>query len=638
MNFHERARALFRNRPALLLASGREVLDRRLVQINTIAAWTLALGGIGNALDGDWPTAAVVFVGLALVGLFHRQRLRGRSDRAAAGTVWVIFAVVTFAMREFQGPFNDAMLSYPTLLLVALMLTSRRNVQMLLLAMVSAVAFMVYVSVSGRHTFIMPPIGWNDLLYIGLFLLSFTAVGTLFASDLRTALAALQAEVARVKRSERHLDHLAHHDQLTGLPNRRLFQDRLAHAIARFQRSGEYSVLLFMDLDHFKNVNDSQGHAVGDALLLEVAARLQALLRGSDTASRFGGDEFVLLLEGLGTDEDAAIGKANLVAGKLLHTMRQPITLNGKDFVCTASVGAVLLGGDAGGAETAIRHGDMAMYRAKSIGRDGVQFFDPAMQAAIEHRTRMEADLRDAIAQRHIAIYLQPQVDVHGRVLGAEALARWKHPALGFVPPDQFIALAEDMGLVDTLGQQVLESACALLAQWARSPVAADWTLSVNVSVDQLRQADFVDKVAATLQRHGVRAAQLELEITESIFIDDPQGMIATMAALRTHGVRLALDDFGTGYSSLSYVRRLPLDKLKIDQSFLRHVQTDPQDAAIVLTVISMAKNLGLDLIAEGVETEGQRDFLAHNGCPAFQGYLFGKPMPIEDFQARFLG
>jgi EAL domain-containing protein (putative c-di-GMP-specific phosphodiesterase class I) len=311
--------------------------------------------------------------------------------------------------------------------------------------------------------------------------------------------------------------------------------------------------------------------------------------------------------------------------------------LHGKTFVCTASLGAVLLGADTASAEAAIRHGDMAMYRAKGLGRDGVQFFDPAMQSAIDHRTRLEAELRNAIAHRHIAIYLQPQMDVTGRVLGAEALARWRHAELGFIPPDQFIALAEDMGLIGTLGQQVLESACALLAQWAHSPVAQGWTLSVNVSVDQLRHSDFANLVGATLQRHGVRPAQLELEITESILIDDPQGMIATMAALRAIGVRLALDDFGTGYSSLSYVRRLPLDKLKIDQSFLRNVQTDPQDAAIVLTVIAMAKNLGLDLIAEGVETPGQRDFLCSNGCPAFQGYLFGKPLPVEEFQARFL-
>ncbi|MDT8991990.1 EAL domain-containing protein [Curvibacter sp. APW13] len=629
--------ALVRNRPALLLASGRDVLEKRFVQINTITAWTLGLGAVANYLDGDPLTAAVVLAGLVVVGYFHRQRSSGRSDRAAVATVWVVFGVATFSMREFQGPFNDAMLAYPSILLVAIMLTSRRNAQLLLLAMIGAVATMIYLSVSGLHSFIMPPIGWNDLVYIGLMLLAFTAVSTLFANDMRAALTALRAEVARVRQSERNLDHLANHDLLTGLPNRRLFQDRLTHAIARYQRHGDYSVVLFMDLDHFKSVNDTQGHAAGDALLLEVARRLTALLRESDTASRFGGDEFVLLLEDLGNQESAALAKANIVASKLLLAMRKPIAVNGKDFVCTASLGAVLVGPETDNAANAIRHGDMAMYRAKDAGRNCVQFYDPTMQAAVDARTRMETELRNAVAARQIAIYLQPQFDLDAKVLGAEALARWQHPELGFIPPGEFIPLAEDLGLIPALGQQVLDAACSVLARWANDPASARWTLAVNVSVEQLRQSDFVEQVRATLQRHALAPQRLELEITESVFIDDHEETIEKMLALRAMGLRLALDDFGTGYSSLSYVRRLPIDKLKIDQSFLRDVQADAQDAAIVLTVIALAQNLGLDLIAEGVETQAQRDFLATHGCPAFQGYLYGKPMPLEEFQARYL-
>jgi diguanylate cyclase (GGDEF)-like protein len=636
MRIEELADALLRNRPALLSASGRDVLERRFAQTNIIAAITLAVGGIANIFDQDWRTVAAVCVGLVLIGAFHLLSRRGNTETAAAGLIWVLFGVATFSMLEYQGPYNDAMLAYPTLLFISLMLTSRRNAQILLMAMVIAVAAMVYVSEAGLHTFIMPAPGWNDLVYIGLLLLTFWAVSTLFARDLRMALKALQGEVSRAKQTERHLDHLANHDQLTGLPNRRLFNDRLAQAIAGFQRHGEHSVVLFMDLDNFKSVNDSQGHAAGDVLLQEVTTRLKSQVRETDTASRFGGDEFVLLLERLGPVEATAISRAHLVSEKVLHAMRKPIALNGKEFICTASLGAVLLGADTVNAENVLRHGDLAMYRAKDMGRNCMQFYDPEMQAAVNQRAGMEADLRRAVEQGQIVIYLQPQMDAHGRVMGAEALARWNHPERGFIPPNEFIALAEDMGLIEQLGQQVLDAGCAVLRKWSHRAVSADWSLAVNVSVEQLRRNSFVASVISTMERYGVRAALLELEITESILISDQDATIAKMSNLRAAGVRLALDDFGTGYSSLSYVRRLPLDKLKIDQSFLRNVQTSPQDAAIVITVIGMAKSLGLDVIAEGVETEVQRDFLAANGCSAFQGYFFSRPIPVEEFQNRY--
>lgn len=636
MKIKKLAHALLRNRPALLSASGDGVLERRFAQTNTIAAITLAIGGLANIVDGDWRTAAGVAVGLALIVVSRYFSHRGRTELAAAGLIWVMFAVATFSMLEYQGPYNDAMLAYPTLLFVSLMLTSRRNAQVLLLAMVLAVAAMVYVSEAGLHTYIMPAPGWNDLVYIGLLLLTFWSISTLFARDLRAALVALRGEVERVKESERHLDHLANHDQLTGLPNRRLFHDRLQQALVGFQRHSGHSVVLFLDLDNFKNVNDSQGHPAGDALLRQVTERLLANLRETDTASRFGGDEFAILLQDLGAQEREAVNRAHLVADKVLLALRKPFLLEGKEFICTASIGAVLLGAQTASAENAIRHGDLAMYRAKDQGRNCVQFYDPEMQAAVNARAGMEADLRRAIAQREIGIYLQPQMDVQGRVLGAEALARWMHPQRGFIPPSEFIALAEDMGLIEELGQQVLDAGCDVLRTWAQSTVSADWRLAVNVSVEQLHRANFVDSVIAAMERCGVRAAQLELEITESVLISDQEATITKMSNLRAAGLRLALDDFGTGYSSLSYVRRLPLDKLKIDQSFLRHVQTSPQDAAIVKTVIGMAQSLGLDLIAEGVETEGQRDFLAAHGCGAFQGYFYSKPLPVPEFLALY--
>jgi len=636
MNFTQLYREFLQNRPALLLASDKNFLHKRFNQSNAVAAVALVGSTIGNVIDCDWYTAISFLLGLVLLGVFQRMSSSGRIDIAAAGVVWTMFAVCLFSMRDDQGPFNPAILAFPTLIMAAMMLTSKRNVQALVFAMILSVGVMVFVSATGLHTFQMPQPEGTDFVYLAILLIAFAIISSLMASDLRHALKALVGEIDRVKLSEQHLDHLANHDQLTGLPNRRLLQDRIERAIAGFHRHKDHSALMFLDLDDFKNVNDTQGHAAGDALLIQVASRLVSQLRETDTVSRFGGDEFVLLVEGLGLMESMAVSSAHVLAEKVLESLRQPILLDGREFVCTTSMGLVLIGSEIADADSAIKQGDVAMYRAKSLGRNCVQFFSPDMQSAIDSNSKMENDLRLALDGGNIAIFLQPQVDSDNRVLGAEVLARWKHPQLGFVPPGEFIALAEKTGLIGQLGHQVFESSCRVLSQWSLDPISASWNLAVNVSMHQFREETFVDKVLSTIERYGVNPERLELEITESALVEDVDETTGKMASLRSCGIRFALDDFGTGYSSLSYLRKLPLDKLKIDQSFVRHVQANMEDAAIARTVISLAQHLGLSLIAEGVETQGQRDFLFASGCFAYQGYLYGKPMPVEEFHGRF--
>ncbi|MGZ3182361.1 MAG: sensor domain-containing protein [Telluria sp.] len=426
---------------------------------------------------------------------------------------------------------------------------------------------------------------------------------------------------------------LAFHDQLTGLPNRRLFADRLQQALARSVRSEDYGAVLLIDLDHFKDVNDTQGHAAGDELLRHVGARLRDALGASDTVARLGGDEFVVLLEGRGGAAPTVAAQANALADRLLAVLGDPAD-NHPAMPCSGSIGIALYQAGGPSADTLLREAELAMYRAKAAGRNTARLFDPHMQAALQRNSRLVADLRRAPLQGELWLAFQPQVDVTGRAHGAEALLRWSHPELGPVPPAEFIPLAEESGLMAAVGRHVLQLACATLVRWSMQPALRGLTLAVNVSIQQFRRPDFVATVLAALRASGAAANRLKLEITESIFADDLEETVARMAALRAHGIRFAIDDFGTGYSSLSYLKRLPLDQLKIDQSFVRDILTDANDASIAHTVIALARTLGLDVIAEGVETAAQRDLLRTYGCAAFQGYLYSRPVPEAEFEA----
>jgi diguanylate cyclase (GGDEF)-like protein len=437
-----------------------------------------------------------------------------------------------------------------------------------------------------------------------------------------------------IKRSRDEIEHLAFYDHLTNLPNRLLLMDRLNHALRSAERTHYYGVMLFLDLDNFKGINDTKGHDVGDQLLEQVAKRLIAHVRANDTVARLGGDEFVVLLEDLSNNPIEAAELAKRVGKNLINQLAQPYYFDGQEHKSSASVGAALFGDKSGGAADLLKQADIAMYRVKALGRNDLCFFDPKMQADITAHAALESDLQNAVRQQQFILFYQPQVGQQGKVVGAEVLIRWQHPTRGMVPPVEFIPVAEESDVINHIGLWVLNTACQQLAKWQQAPSTAHLQLAVNVSARQFRQTDFVAVVKAVMEQTGIHPHGLKLELTESLVLDNIDDTIAKMAELKCLGVRFAMDDFGTGQSSLSYLTRLPLDQLKIDQSFVRNIGIKPSDGMIVQTIIGMANNLGLEVIAEGVETPAQQAFLDKHGCLFYQGYLFGKPGPLPGFEA----
>ena len=438
-------------------------------------------------------------------------------------------------------------------------------------------------------------------------------------------------EVTEQKLREDESLRLAFYDTLTGLPNRRLLLDRLAQAMVTSGRSERQCALLFIDLDNFKDLNDTMGHDVGDQLLEKVANRLVTCIRQGDTVARFGGDEFVVMLEDLHTEVRTAIDQIKTVAEKILATLNLPFDLRGKAHYSTPSVGITLFSGPTQGVEELLKRADLAMYKSKSAGRNTFRFFDPEMQAAVAQRAELEVDLRHGLERGQLVLHYQTVVSHQGRVTGVEALVRWLHPERGLVSPTDFIPVAEQTGLILAIGQWVLRTACEQLVVWSRDPLTKYLTIAVNISAREFHEPNFVPETLRMLQQSGANANLLKLELTESLLLGDIKDATRKVGELRKSGMRFALDDFGTGYSSLSYLRQLPLDELKIDQSFVRDVLTDPNDAAIAKTIIALAHSLGLSVVAEGVETVGQREFLARHGCELFQGYLFGQPLPVGE-------
>ncbi|MDY0107570.1 MAG: EAL domain-containing protein, partial [Giesbergeria sp.] len=451
--------------------------------------------------------------------------------------------------------------------------------------------------------------------------------GALVGDDLLVTL----IDLTQRKAAEEEIKTLAFYDMLTRLPNRRLLTDRMQQALATARRHRRHGALLILDLDNFKSLNDTRGHDRGDALLVQVANRLQECVHVDDTVARPGGDEFAVLLEDLGDTPEEAAAQSEEMGQKILAALREPYLIDGEAHHSTMSIGMTVFGGDPVSVDELFRRSELAMYQAKAAGRNTLQFFDPHMQAVASARAALEDDLRAGLEQRQLELFFQPQMD-HGRITGAEALLRWRHPRDGYVSPARFIPVAEDSGLILPMGRWVLEQACATLAQWAQDPLLAELTLAVNVSPRQFLQEGFVQQVLGTLASTGASARRLELELTESLLLQDIDESVARMNELQSYGVGFSLDDFGTGYSSLAYLKSLPLDQLKIDQSFVRDVLTDPNDASIVRTILALGAGLGLQVIAEGVETEAQREFLERHHCHAWQGYLMSRPVPVEAF------
>lgn len=453
----------------------------------------------------------------------------------------------------------------------------------------------------------------------------------------RSLLFSIVHDITERKQLEAQMHDLAFYDALTKLPNRRLLLDRLSKALISCKRTHRHGALLFLDLDHFKSLNDLHGHDVGDLLLLEAANRILSCIRQEDSAARFGGDEFVVMLDGLSESLPDAVVQAEIVAEKIREALAKPYQIaraGSNDVIthhCTSSIGVTIFRNHEESLEQLLKWSDMAMYRAKESGRNAIRFFDPSMQTAIETRAALESDLHEALEQSQFKLYYQIQVNANGSAQGAEVLLRWMHPLRGMIPPNQFIPLAEETGLILPIGAWVLETACAQIKEWQTDPRFKNLTLAVNVSAKQFRQSDFVGQVVAVVTQYQINPILLKLELTESLVLEDVEDTITKMRSLKDFGVSFSMDDFGTGYSSLSYLKRLPLSQLKIDQSFVRNLASD---TVMVMMIVDLGMNFEVDIIAEGVETESQFKLLHRYGCAFFQGYLFSKPVPIEDFEA----
>jgi diguanylate cyclase (GGDEF)-like protein/PAS domain S-box-containing protein len=439
-------------------------------------------------------------------------------------------------------------------------------------------------------------------------------------------------DITERKQAEEKIKDLAFFDQLTGLANRTLLLDRLRQTMTANARSGHRGAILFIDLDKFKTLNDTLGHDMGDLLLQLVAQRLGACVRAEDTVARLGGDEFVVMLANLSPGEAEAATQAEAVGLKILDTLNEPYHLRDVVYRSTPSIGATLFDGVTTEVEVMLKQADLAMYKSKDAGRNALRFFDPDMERVVMKRAALEKDLHEAIEGRQFLLHYQAQI-AQGQLTGAEVLVRWLHPVRGMVSPADFIPLAEETGLILPLGQWMLETACLQLAQWATQPGMDHLTVAVNVSARQFSQSDFVDQVLGVVKTTDVNPQRLKLELTESMLVANVEEIIAKMLLLKANGIGFSLDDFGTGYSSLTYLKRLPLDQLKIDQSFVRDVLTDANEASIAQTIIALGKSLGLGVIAEGVETQDQQDFLAASGCHAYQGYFISRPLPIDRFE-----
>ena len=477
----------------------------------------------------------------------------------------------------------------------------------------------------------------------GLLYLSINQVRSLSAEEIKL-LKALSDDLAfgilslRTKNAKAYTQaeilHLAFHDALTQLPNRQLLIDRLKNAISSMLRHQKRGALLYIDLDNFKTLNDTLGHDVGDLLLREVGRRLLSCVRDIDTIARLGGDEFVVMVLEISIDLVESANQAKLIADKILASLTAPYELGSHIFHSTPSIGITILSLESINVETVLKQADLAMYQAKAEGGNLIRFYDMEMQKAIVNRVALEADLRHALIHEEFVLYYQPQINHEHEVIGTEALIRWNHSKRGLVPPLEFIPFAEEARLIIPIGRWVLDAACKQLVKWVHNPLMKNLTVAINVSLQQFQQSDFVQQVLEVLQLTGANPQRLKIELTESMLVENIEDIIGKMSALKSHGIQFSLDDFGTGYSSLSYLKRLPLDQLKIDQSFVRDIMTDPNDASIASTIIVLANNLGLSVIAEGVETVEQQKFLMLNKCLAYQGYLYSKPLPIDLFES----
>ena len=621
-----------REQPIPLGVDGPRVLrDRRLVQ----AAWACGLAicatGIPDVLAQRWRNIPPLLVGLGALAVVLWLVRHRRRNAAVALMLTSLFGMVSLLLWQNGGLRDTALMAFPCMLVFAAMLGTRRLYFGLFAAMLAVIGAVLYANVSGLHVNPLPPLSSNTLVDL-VSVLSVTAlVAWLMAGDMHAALDALQAQNARMAATHERMEMMATHDALTNLPNRSLARDRFEQAAAAASRSEHCVAMLFLDLDNFKNVNDTLGHGSGDALLVQVGDRLSSLLRHADTVARLGGDEFLLLVPEV--SDGATVAE---IANKVVTGLTAPFDVLGTEIFSGCSLGVTMFPADGGDFDSLLKKADIAMYRAKESGRNAFRFWDTEMNASVVEHVELLSAMRAALANRDFTLSYQPQFDLRtGRLIGAEALIRWRHAELGQISPARFIPLAERSGLIIPIGDWVLQEACAQAQRW-RAAGWTDLTISVNVSPVQFRRSSVEASVAKALAGCGLPSGNLELELTESLLIQDSLTLVESLASLRRMGVRFAIDDFGTGYSNLAYLKRFEVERLKIDQTFVRRLTDDVQDQAIVRAIVQMASSLNLFTVAEGVEDGETLALLGDLGCQQGQGFHWSPAVPAAEFE-KFL-
>jgi len=603
----------------------------RIVQLARLLMGALLLAGTATAFTNDWVTSLLLGGAFLCVAGSALLNHLGMVEAAAMLLLWTLTLLATGAMWFNQGLYSPAILIYPCILVAANMLGRTRHFLLQLAFMLVAAACMAWASASGWHPFDRPAFGWTNFYYVALVLLTCSFMIYMLAGDLRRALTRLRLEVRRASEATEQIRYHALHDALTGLPNRVAALAAAQAAMAQAARHGRQVGFIFINIDNFKQVNESLGHSVGDELLRQIGMRLKDHTRRYDAVTRYGGDEFLLMASDLGDSEEAAA-----VATHVLDQISENFRFGGTTVAVSCSIGVAMFPGDGQDFETLLQKADVAVHHAKDAGRNVFRFFDERMNANMLEDLNISTGLRQAIERCELRLNYQPLLDLgSGRLLGAEALLRWTHPERGNIPPGRFIPVAERSGQVVELGEWVLDEACRQLRAWRGTPFEG-LTLSVNVSTVQFKRGTLEAVVAQALEKHGVPPGSLELEVTESALIHDPEGFVETLHGLKHLGVRLSIDDFGTGYSNLSYLQRFEVDKLKIDQSFVRRLGERESDRAIVRAIIQMAKSLNLVTTGEGIENEATRSLLIELGCDQGQGYALGRPQPVERFQVEF--
>ncbi len=605
---------------------------RRLVQISSLTIAGLAIVTVRALTYQHWVEVAALAVGIVTMLLCQLMNRRGATEAANLLLVVALSTMVALLLWNGEGLRDSALLTFPAVLISAGLLTRPRHVVRLAVAMLLVVLAIAAATGAGWRQDRVPDNLFDRAVDVLIILMISGFAVWVMVGDLHRVLARLKVELERYRKSQENLTYLSLHDSLTQLPNRILGRSKIEQAIANAQRNGGHVALLFVDLDNFKAINDSLGHTAGDDFLKQVAQRLVEAVRQTDVVSRQGGDEFLIGIT------DAAQGDAiSTVAGKILQRVSEPIAVHGTEISSSCSIGVAVYPQNGADFETLLRHADISVYHAKDAGRNLFRFYDESMNTRMQENLLLIAGLRAAVAQNEFVLHYQPIVDLHsGTVLGVEALIRWQRPQHGLVAPGDFIAAAEKSGLIVDIGAWVIQEACRQAMEWQRAG-HPPFVIAVNLSPVQFARGNVEAILAQALAGSGLSPQHLELELTESTLIQDSEKFILSLQKLKALGVRISIDDFGTGYSNLSYLQRFSIDKLKIDQSFVRRLLQGPQELAIVSAIIQIARSLNLTTTAEGIEDQATRDKLAEIGCQQGQGYLYARPLPAAEFACRFL-